>query len=275
MVKTELMQRYLANVKLEVTDVNYTKCPISWRDIDFVPSFNRMYLICEGEGRIDIDGIVYYPLQGELVIMPTALRQSYRTISEQTYEKYWIHFLARVGERDLFQLIKSPYCIKLSDKHFKQAAELMEQLKQMDGLRNWTSVLGMQSVMMRLLELYLNEVGLDAISMPSSQALDKLNEVLLYMRTHMSERLTVQQLAEVMHLHPNYFISYFREHIGESPVQYMNRMRVEQAKQLLLSSTMSITEIAASIGMDVYYFSRVFKQSTGFSPSVYKGSSIE
>jgi len=69
----------------------------------------------------------------------------------------------------------------------------------------------------------------------------------------------------------SYFRKLFKEVTGLSPIMYFNRMRIEYAKTLLQQdSTLSIKEIAASAGFpDPYYFSRVFKKITGFSPSDY------
>ena len=69
----------------------------------------------------------------------------------------------------------------------------------------------------------------------------------------------------------SYFRKLFKEVTGLSPIMYFNRMRIEYAKTLLRQdSTLSIKEIAASSGFpDPYYFSRVFKKITGYSPSDY------
>ncbi|MCE5168030.1 AraC family transcriptional regulator [Paenibacillus profundus] len=272
MGKMELLQRYLANVQVHVTDAYYTKCREDWCESNFVPSFNRMYLICDGEGRIEIAGSTYYPGPRQMVIMPAGVNQSYAAISSHTYEKYWCHFTTLIGERHLFQFMRIPHVVTMSPSVFEEAVERFQRLKKEHYDGDWTAVLRKQALLMELLSLYLGEAGPESIILPSSQAMDKLNLVLQYMNGHLTERLSVQQLADRLHLHPNYFITFFREHIGESPVQYMNRMKVERAKKLLLTSHLSVTEIAEAVGLDVYYFSRLFKNSTGFNPTSFKAT---
>lgn len=47
---------------------------------------------------------------------------------------------------------------------------------------------------------------------------------------------------------------------------------MERAKKLLLTSCLSVTGIAETVGLDVYYFSRLFKNSTGFNPTAFKAT---
>ncbi|MCC5845701.1 MAG: helix-turn-helix domain-containing protein [Verrucomicrobia bacterium] len=63
----------------------------------------------------------------------------------------------------------------------------------------------------------------------------------------------------------------FKAHTGESPATYLNRMRIDEARSLLLQSTLSVTAIAEYLEYtSVYVFSRAFKQATGLSPQAYR-----
>lgn len=70
---------------------------------------------------------------------------------------------------------------------------------------------------------------------------------------------------------PNYFSKQFRSETGEYLTDYINRLRIDEAKKILLESNQRSYEIAASVGFsDHSYFSRVFKKFTGFSPMEYR-----
>ncbi|WP_445661396.1 helix-turn-helix domain-containing protein [Bacillus sp. FSL K6-3431] len=53
-------------------------------------------------------------------------------------------------------------------------------------------------------------------------------------------------------------------------MQYVNRMRIDKAKMLLTSTGMSVTKISSEVGIESHYFSRLFKQQEGFSPSEFR-----
>jgi AraC-like DNA-binding protein len=62
-----------------------------------------------------------------------------------------------------------------------------------------------------------------------------------------------------------------RREVGMTPISYLNRYRVNQAKILLRESEKSVTEIAMTVGFsDSSYFARVFRRQMGVSPDVYR-----
>ena len=69
----------------------------------------------------------------------------------------------------------------------------------------------------------------------------------------------------------SYFRMIFKRHTGLSPIEYMNRVRMLQALQLLQTTQNSITDIAEQVGIhDPNYFTRIFKKLLGYPPSYFK-----
>ncbi|MBQ8309504.1 MAG: helix-turn-helix transcriptional regulator [Clostridia bacterium] len=82
---------------------------------------------------------------------------------------------------------------------------------------------------------------------------------------------SVNDLCEQLGLSSAHVRRIFMENAHVSPVKYLNYLRCEQAKNLLLTSNLSIKEISESIGFsDPLYFSRAFKKSVGISPLEYR-----
>lgn len=81
---------------------------------------------------------------------------------------------------------------------------------------------------------------------------------------------TVQELSAIANLSPSHFRLLFKKQVGETTTQYHNKIKIIKACELIDSGILSVTEIAYSIGFDdIYYFSRLFKKTTGITPSVY------
>ncbi|WP_176705998.1 AraC family transcriptional regulator [Paenibacillus hemerocallicola] len=99
----------------------------------------------------------------------------------------------------------------------------------------------------------------------------QLNWVTSYCSLRLSERLTVEQLAHQAKLSPSRFTARFRQTFGQSPYQYVLRMRVQHARELLAGSTSTLPQIADLCGFtDIHHFSKAFKKSTGVTPGSYR-----
>lgn len=259
------LRSILSNLSTDVIIADITTVGVDWKRENYVHTFNRMYYIVEGEGRIEVDGAVYYPQPGQLVVMPCNVRQSYSAVSDNPFHKYWCHFTARVGTRDLFEMYRFPVCIDVgAPDEVEHWFRLMINRKKRDSP---TSILTIRASMMQLIG-YFVEHSLDHMKIPSARA-ERMGQVLRYIEQHLDEKITVEQLAGLVHYHPNYFIRAFHSVLGCSPIQYINRMRLDKARQLL-ASDMPIGNIARSVGIDPHNFAMMFKSSTGFSPRAFR-----
>ncbi|OGV47569.1 MAG: hypothetical protein A2017_11390 [Lentisphaerae bacterium GWF2_44_16] len=85
------------------------------------------------------------------------------------------------------------------------------------------------------------------------------------------EAIDLQELAGSLYISPDYFRHIFKKSLGESPLNYLIRRRLECASELLKSTDLPIGEIARHAGLgNVYYFSRIFRKRHGVTPSVYR-----
>ena len=91
-----------------------------------------------------------------------------------------------------------------------------------------------------------------------------------YINEHIEEKLTLNRVAEVFNISPNYLSVLFSKNNDVGFTDYINQRKVEAAKEMMKDSTLKIYEISDILGFEsAFYFSRVFKKVTGVSPRDY------
>ncbi|WP_373212905.1 AraC family transcriptional regulator [Ruminococcus sp. 5_1_39BFAA] len=99
----------------------------------------------------------------------------------------------------------------------------------------------------------------------------QLKQVVEFIEKNYSSPLTLQQLSSSVSMSPKYFCRFFSEMTHQTPMDYLNRQRIEQACFQLSTTDDSITEIAYRNGFnDLSYFIRTFKKYKGITPGKYK-----
>lgn len=97
-----------------------------------------------------------------------------------------------------------------------------------------------------------------------------IQEVILYIDAHLSQRLSVQEVAAALHFHPSYLSRKFKQETGRNLTDYVNHQRIEYAKMLFQTGKTNVTNVALSCGYgSSSYFSKVFKKYTDTYPSDY------
>ena len=101
----------------------------------------------------------------------------------------------------------------------------------------------------------------------ASEDTDMIGAVKRYILEHYREDIDRNDVAAVAYITPNYLSKRFRSEMGMSLREYINQLRIEDAKRLLLSTNATISEVASEVGYDnISYFSTVFRKICGMSP---------
>ena len=101
-------------------------------------------------------------------------------------------------------------------------------------------------------------------------------EILIFIQSHFAEKLTLKMLAEEFHLSEKYVSRYFVENFHLTFSNYVIHLRLTEARKLLESTELSVTEIAFQVGFpNVSYFIRSFKEAYGTSPLKYRNRTTE
>lgn len=101
--------------------------------------------------------------------------------------------------------------------------------------------------------------------------LSSIKRVIDYMNQHYPETLTAKDLALSSNFSEYYFMKIFRQYTGKTLIGYLNDLRLEKAKTLLMHTQDSVTEIALRTGFNnTSYFIKKFEQANGISPSKFR-----
>ena len=98
-----------------------------------------------------------------------------------------------------------------------------------------------------------------------------IKKAIKYMEKHYDRDISVEDVAQYIHLSNNYFSQLFKNETGQSYIEYLTNMRMDKAKKLLKHKGLKILEVAQKVGYhDSKYFSQVFKKEVGMTPSEYR-----
>lgn len=270
----QLIKNYILNMNTNMLLAGYNKVGTDWQDIDYIPDYNKFYYICDGEGWLKIGNDEYYPKPGQLFLMPQGVKQSFSTINQNTYTKYWCHFTANIGDTNLFDLVHLPLCIEVGNN--KLLIDIFEDILGYQTSTELTSSLMLKASLLRLISFFLDNNIIDKINLYTTDTIHSLNTILDYIENNYDKDISVEDLSKMVHLQPNYFIRMFKKNIGSTPIRYINTRRITEAKRLLNSTNLTMSDICNQIGTnDIHYFSRLFKQYTGFTPSFYKNMMMQ
>lgn len=134
-----------------------------------------------------------------------------------------------------------------------------------------------KSCLISMLILVIRQNGMDPLDTDSlimditSDNIQRIQQIMAYIDTHITEPLTLKELAEVSNMSTSYFSQLFKKLNGFSTWDYIISRRVEMAQRMLLASNESIYNISLRCGFNnTTNFYKAFKKVTGVSPSVYR-----
>lgn len=152
------------------------------------------------------------------------------------------------------------------------------ELKKMKLLES--PALGGQQLIKNYLELLLINLmrndaernSSEAVFLPREQFDERISDrVIEYMKEHVTERLSVDDICKVLHYNKSYIFRQFKKTTGSSLMAYFVKMKVQKAKEMLRESDMAVSAISDTLSFDSpNYFSKTFKKVTGYTPSTYR-----
>ncbi|WP_138753126.1 helix-turn-helix domain-containing protein [Paenibacillus sinopodophylli] len=198
-----------------------------------------------------------------------------------------VSFLSQSDELDYILLLLEPVTLQRSKRQWLLSAqpELPTALKQLGvPLRNEVQY---REKLVQLLQaarkprhepmlqtrfqLLFNEVLYELLSHEQETERDAgMQDSLRYIHSHLHKKMELSTLADIAMLTPTSYSRKFKRLHGVSPIDYVNFIRIEEAKKQLSAGHATIREISARVGFNSeFYFSKVFKKMVGIAPALY------
>lgn len=232
-------------------------------------SFLIMY-VKKGSCTVRLGSQTWNAGENQIVVLDCYKPHSYYTSGG--WDALWLHFDGPVA-REYFQLItaNSGPVISLKDNFiFEKYLNRVYQL-----FRDNASI--KESLVSQYITNVLTELLVSQESRSGSAVqTEVIEETTAYMSEHMTEPLTLEQLAARASLSPYYFTRLFKKETGFTPHEYLIAIRVNAAKFLLKNTPTSIKEVCFCTGFgNESSFCTTFKKWVGSTPSEYRVSSGE
>lgn len=229
-------------------------------------------LFAEGPGTVDLDGISVSLRQGAGLLLRPGGR--FGTLMEPDRPNGWLveFLLCRVGEAQPvaggFPLL--PYHQEIVVRPLAALCSVTERLTREADESDELTALRKQAALLELLALLMES---QQRTHQTAGAADAVEKTVAYVREHYAEPLTVEQLAGMAGVGRWQFSEQFRRLTGEKPLDYINTLRMNRAKELLLLTDDTLRDIAHNVGFrDECYFNRRFSRMFGCSPKSYARS---
>ncbi|MFE1630701.1 helix-turn-helix domain-containing protein [Brevibacillus reuszeri] len=150
--------------------------------------------------------------------------------------------------------------------------QIVEQIEQKWSMRQGLEGFHANALLQGLLYELLKQLQNDGYQHPS----EAVSTVMKYIDAHYNQQLRLNQLAELVHSSSRQLQRWFKQQKQIGPMEYVIKIRMKHAAQLLQHTAATIHEIAESIGYrNAFYFSRAFKKYYGFSPLYYRQAVVD
>lgn len=224
--------------------------------------------VAAGKGHVTIDGKSFSPSAGDTYFLPAGMDHHYWSDKNTPWEKHWVNI---TGDY-VMQLAKLHGVDKTYYYPGLDTSDLLTKMQHYAALEDWQYAAERCTAL--LCELFFRMSGY--LYAPLRKDLSPVEKMKLYIHQNETEVIRIEQLAALCGKSTSQAERLFRSDVGVPPYRYALGRKIELAKQLLSETGLSVREIASYLSFeDEFYFSGLFKQKTGISPTLYRKKMAE
>lgn len=255
--------------------------------------FLTFYFVRSGTATHWLEGETHVMTAGRAHVVP--IGALHRIVSDGPLQLDTVFFTLRTFHREQLHVLRAflglwplswgeraagrperTYPLHLSPAEAGEVARLTERLVLEARQKATGYELVLRSVMVQLL-VFLGRAAAgghrEAVEAAPVRGDAPLGGLLAFIEQHLDQDLRVEDLADRVSLSAGHFSRRFRVAVGESPIAYLRRQRIERARQLLRETDLPIGAVALQVGFnDFSYFARTFRAAVGVTPREFRAA---
>lgn len=257
-----------------------------WNFKNVISPFYRLYYIEKGRGRVYIDGVPYDLVPGQLFLIPKFSFHSYECsdFMDHYYICFFDDLIKRTGiphpDKMNLQVQSRPSDPELIKRYLElnPHQELVTVdpkrynttiYKQDNRVSPLASAIESNGILLQLFSRFLTDECVDKYA--GNSTYDKLDDVTNYINRNLDKHIPIVELAKIACLTPDHFSKVFHSVMGTPPCRYIQIKRIKRAQALLLTSDMSVAQVAESVGIySPSQFTRLFTKIALCNPKEYR-----
>lgn len=252
-------------MKFKVHEAKNATVDNHWSRKTFPYPHHRIYYITAGTAFLKLKDKNIQLSKGNIYLLPAF--NLVEAICEDTMSQYFIHFqVTSYYKNNIFEIIKPNllYSDKPSSIHYEESFKTIIRNFEINTIY---SKLATNGALCSILAPFFQGNP----SEEHDKGLERFIDVLQYIDDNLSNKVSIDTLADIMELDPVYFSNLFSKTLGMPPTQYIINKRLQKSQSILAHSNINIKRIAFECGFsDEFYFSKIFKQRIGETPGGYR-----
>lgn len=232
---------------------------------------HELILCLKGQGEVQVQGKVWPVKAGELVWIDCGQPHVFRCVPQNPWEVYWLRFDGPQGARWATNLAVKTHPI-FAGLALRPIRAIFDRIFERLQAPDVSTDAWLNSDLAQLVAILTESRQASGLLAGGDHTMpERLRKPIETMRLKFFQPWRVPELAAMAGMSPSHFFRVFKQHLGTSPHEWLRRERITHAKRRLIETDEAIKQVASQCGYsDQFFFSRDFKQVTGFTPTDFR-----